>query len=221
MDTNSNRPVEIDGIKMCCHTCDNFFCPNGVCELHGEEHDISDICSDWKYGKLNRKQCKPGIIFLDIDGVLNRVEDETSYLVLKPDTYGLSATLVERLEYLVDKTGAKIVISSNWRKFADDGCWSCHRMSFRNPLPIVKGIFGDTIIGSTPDLPHQNKARCVNQWLSTYHQSVGGGKFVIFDDDDRQGFGDDPVLAERWIHTRQEVGLTDEDITKALTLLAD
>lgn len=167
------------------------------------------------------KQCKSAIIFLDIDGVLNRVEDNTSYLVLKPDTYGLSATLVGRLKRLVDATGSKIVISSNWRKFADDGCWSCHGMSFKNPLPEVRSIFGNTIIGSTPNLPHQNKAKCVNQWLSTFHQSVSGGKFVVLDDDECQGFGDDQILSERWIHTRQEVGLTDEEVNKAISLLLD
>lgn len=47
---------------------------------------------------------KEKIIFLDIDGVLKRVQDR-----------GINATLVANVKELVEKTGAKIVISSDWR----------------------------------------------------------------------------------------------------------
>ncbi len=50
------------------------------------------------------------IIFLDIDGVLNVIPKEF-------DKYGgtFHPEFVENLKHIIDKTGAKIVISSSWR----------------------------------------------------------------------------------------------------------
>lgn len=44
-----------------------------------------------------------GIVFLDVDGVLN-----TNHL-------GMEEHLVENLSHIINVTGAKIVVSSNWR----------------------------------------------------------------------------------------------------------
>lgn len=47
---------------------------------------------------------KMKIIFLDIDGVLKRIQDR-----------GINPTLIANVKELVEKTGAKIVISSDWK----------------------------------------------------------------------------------------------------------
>jgi hypothetical protein len=51
------------------------------------------------------------IIFLDIDGVLNNVYCESR------DKFGCTfhSNFVDNLRSIIDKTGAKIVISSSWR----------------------------------------------------------------------------------------------------------
>lgn len=52
------------------------------------------------------------IIFLDIDGVLN--SDRTLY-----EHVSLEDDLILNLKELVDKTGAKIILSSSWRSIPD------------------------------------------------------------------------------------------------------
>lgn len=47
------------------------------------------------------------IIFLDVDGVLNSIEDRFSWTI-ETDKH------LEILKYIVDKTNAKIVVSSSW-----------------------------------------------------------------------------------------------------------
>lgn len=65
------------------------------------------------------------ILFLDIDGVLNSMDNEYSRLYLwklglekSRDEYGdlFDERCVRWLKYIIDKTGCKIVISSTWRK---------------------------------------------------------------------------------------------------------
>ena len=58
------------------------------------------------------------LIFLDIDGVVTScMTTPGSYMNHEPSDYGPSPDCVERLKRLCDVTNAKIVISSNWRKF--------------------------------------------------------------------------------------------------------
>ena len=56
------------------------------------------------------------IIFLDIDGVLNSElwYKEVKYANLEEKHF--SPALVENLNTITDQTGAKIVVSSSWRK---------------------------------------------------------------------------------------------------------
>jgi hypothetical protein len=85
------------------------------------------------------------IIFLDIDGVLNKVDTpgvpytEPDELLLIP----IDATCMARLNRLVVETGAKIVISSSWRKFTRwEDLW---------PALATYGLVAE-IVGETPDL---------------------------------------------------------------------
>ena len=55
---------------------------------------------------------KEKIIFLDIDGVLNSVHNWPENL--------LHQSLTNNLKHIVDKTGAKIVLSSSWKNFFSD-----------------------------------------------------------------------------------------------------
>ena len=56
------------------------------------------------------------VIFCDVDGVLNN--ESTSELT--PNGYrGVSDKLIRNLRKIVDETGAKIVLSSDWRLLKD------------------------------------------------------------------------------------------------------
>jgi histidinol phosphatase-like enzyme len=60
------------------------------------------------------------LLFLDFDGVLNSYE-EGGYKTHTPEEYGPSITICNKIIKLCKETGAKIIISSNWRKFKPDG----------------------------------------------------------------------------------------------------
>ena len=58
------------------------------------------------------------LIFLDLDHVLTNTElDQSSFLSYDPEKYRLSSINLKWLNKILDETDAKIVISSNWRRF--------------------------------------------------------------------------------------------------------
>ncbi len=72
------------------------------------------------------------IIFLDIDGVLNHTPQwfDVNYFVWKwfrwewEIPYQIEKKLAKRIEYIIKKTGAKVVISSTWRyTFTNTSQW--------------------------------------------------------------------------------------------------
>lgn len=90
------------------------------------------------------------VIFLDFDGPLNIMYHEW-------DTYGqvFHPEYIENLSYIIEKTGAKIVISSSWRS---DGLDRIREMwNFRN--------YPGEIIDTTPKLliPYKNGLMYFNQ----------------------------------------------------------
>ena len=149
---------------------------------------------------------KEKIIFLDIDGVLNRHSYDT-HLVLEND-------LVENLKNLLEKTGAKIVLSTFWRGFPD----------------YIKFIFGsydisyDTIIGVTPG---EDKAKLGNiyksevrsnqilDWLEENGSMVES--YLILDDREYAAIG--RKQKDRFIKTNTKLGFTDDLIEEAVQIL--
>lgn len=123
------------------------------------------------------------IIFLDIDGVMvtdfsagNMADDFPNYF---------NPECVRNLNRVMDVTGAKIVVSSSWRK-GDTG-W-LRSVFARN------GISGQSIIGETPrkivKLPSglflgQTRGREISSWISDWVKDNTNGNlhYVIIDDD--------------------------------------
>lgn len=115
------------------------------------------------------------IIFLDIDGVLNVYPQGR-------DKYGpkFHSNFVENLKEIINKTNAKIVISSSWKSDGLDILKSMWR--YRN-LP-------GEIIDITPDLyfiysEKEDDSYCrgdeIQLWLDKHPEIVN---YVIIDDDD-------------------------------------
>jgi len=110
------------------------------------------------------------VIFLDIDGVLNLYCESR-------DEYGccFHQHLVDNLKRLIDKTGAKIVISSTWRF---SGLVIMKEMWEKRNLP-------GEVVGITPNfMKHYGTTLCRGKEIDAYleeHPEINN--YVILDDD--------------------------------------
>lgn len=137
-------------------------------------------------------------IFLDIDGVMN-----TS------DSWGLplnQQVLDEKvmlLKMIVDKTGAKIVISSSWR-------------NYDKHMEIIKEALSKHnlyVYSVTPRLLGDNqRGDEIRKWLKINRKFTS---FVILDDDtDMREY-----TRTHLIKTNYDIGLTEKQAEKAIAML--
>ena len=160
--------------------------------------------------------CK--IIFLDVDGVLNC---STSKSYCNDDTCGvitgIDSDKVKRLAKIVEATGAEIVLSSDWK----DG-WSkyytsskpSHAKYLDNHL-YKKGRL--TIKDKTPSTHKGSWFR--GEEILAYlrlHQDVEN--YVILDDTFFEDFSAKEI-SEHLVLTNHKLGLTDDDVEKAIRIL--
>lgn len=157
------------------------------------------------------------VIFLDFDGVLN------SQQYMESDAYGtgkglafgdsqLDPQCVDRLNRLIEATGAKVVISSSWRHIWSRGeiTRMLKQRGFRHP---------ESIIDVTPSLLSQ-RGNELAQWLGQADEGrrIGGEKvdgYVILDDS--TDFNPDQM--EHFVQTNPDIGLTDADVKRAISIL--
>ena len=103
------------------------------------------------------------IIFLDIDGVLNC--DKTANPRKFP--YVVDKRLLARLKKLLDRTGAKVVLTSTWRL---------------DPIGLFAAKhWGVPFIDISPDMPKSSRCSEVLTWLSRHPKIT---RYVIIDDED-------------------------------------
>ena len=159
------------------------------------------------------------VIFLDIDGVLNPKWWDNR----KPsDRYGclFDPNTVDHLEEIVVKTGAVIVISSSWK---DMGLSELQKMWKDRNLPgkvidITPNYMSDEMLLNADlndiDLDCLDiRGYEINGWLTLHGKDVS--HYVIIDDMD-------DILTEQrshFIQTDPEVGITKDDVEKAISLL--
>jgi hypothetical protein len=148
------------------------------------------------------------VVFLDFDGVLNSLE----FLRRDPGPLDrLDPLAVARLNTLVQRSGAKVIISSSWR--------------LQRPLEelsrlLLKLGFVGEVAGYTPDLSSSVRVadgcavRCleIRAWLERSASPVE--QFVVLDDAEL----DD--LAPYLVKTTFDGGLRDEHVDEALYLLS-
>lgn len=123
------------------------------------------------FSNQNKNMKKIKVIFLDIDGVLNLISQGH-------DEFGsiFHQHLVQNLKYIIDKTNAKIVITSTYRTY---GLNYMIRM-------WKKRKYAGEIIGITPDHRHKTgttlqRGKEIQEWLLTSPYNVNN--YVILDDD--------------------------------------
>ncbi len=141
------------------------------------------------------------IIFLDFDGVLNNSEylKQQSEIVFDP----FDPENMRNLNYLFVETGARVVVSSEWRKF-------------NMPLGILlaeQGFRGGDLEGLTPVLNGMPRGMEIQGWLIK-NKSKEIESFVILDDRVDMGY-----ISDRLIQTDMATGLTKENAEQAIRML--
>lgn len=163
-------------------------------------------------------------LFLDIDGVI-AVMDETN----QSHEWGIVDSKQKLLGKILEQTGAKIVLSSSWRKIT---------VEETKEYMTKKGfLFSDDIIGVTIRSYHYlDKSKKIHlsiprgveikQWIDANIHSENGKNFsrkkigedfnyVIIDDDS------DMLLEQKdhYIQTDSIIGLTEDDTLKVIKIL--
>lgn len=116
------------------------------------------------------------IVFLDVDGVLNRELQQMSHPDNAPDfdiADLLEPSALLYLNELVTETGAKIVLSSAWRG---------HAPGTDNLVGRLKA-FGLEIFCMTKHDPSGCRGIEVEQWLYDNKKKLGVESYVIIDDE--------------------------------------
>ena len=108
----------------------------------------------------------------------------------------VSEKCLKNLHQLVKETNAKIVISSTWRL-----CKSRKELSQMIKLPILD---------ITPELKDCIRGNEIDKWLAKNPVK----RYIIIDDDDDMG-----IHKDRLIQTQSMIGLTEQDVLRALELL--
>lgn len=157
------------------------------------------------------------VIFLDIDGVLNSFPELTNpdipNHVWSPDVmkeFGISFDVqedkVELLNRITDATGAKIVLSSSWRKgyLADyaDVVTELHNKGMKS-----------FVLDRTPwGSEYKNRGEEIQAWYNQHEDEIES--FIILDDHDDMG----PVQ-NHLIQTKHWEGLQDHHVETAIEYL--
>lgn len=147
------------------------------------------------------------VIFLDVDGVLNckRTRSRT-----KSGYTFVDNSKLEMVKKIILVTGAKVVLSSDWRYDRDDDEYNQEFLELKERLES-KGIF---FYGFTPVINGGcHRGAEIQAWLDE-HDEVGS--FVILDD--RQ---DMQPNMNKLCKTRMRDGLTEEITQCAINILID
>jgi len=132
------------------------------------------------------------VIFLDIDGVLNRKQTPNP----RKFPFIVDPVLLGRLNRLLGLTDTKVVLSSNWR-YDPAGMFSARH-------------YGIPFIDTIPDLPNEPRCNPICDWLR-HHPDVE--RFIVIDDED------DQLDALPLFQPSRSTGLTDEMVRGAAAYL--
>lgn len=144
------------------------------------------------------------VIFLDIDGVLNHSAcHEAGRALIDPDCVG-------RLNAIVRRTGAVLVISSNWRGLVHEGVMTLDGFRW---LLRSHGLEAKIVDVTCPDDDEPLRGAQIRRWLAE-HPEVEG---ILVLDDAPVSLGE---LARHVLYTNDTCGLADEDVEKAVEILS-
>ena len=152
------------------------------------------------------------LIFLDVDGVLN-TNTTTKLLECCQELKFVDTRKVLRLRELVERTGAKIVLSSTWRFGALPNAFFLEREALRELVAEFRRLRCPLWFDVTPYLPHAKRWQEINAWLITHDVE----DFIILDDvgEELKPFADKLVL------TNPNKGFTKERMEFAIQMLGE
>ncbi len=153
------------------------------------------------------------VIFLDIDGVLNfngcREKIGANYFV--------NENKIKLLKEIINRTGAKIVLSSAWRIGwfdRDNGMSTLNADDFTRLEEKLRSS-GITFLSRTPIAKHGYRGAEIYQWIKEWNGETIE-RFVIIDDDN-----DMKPYMDRLVQTSFNYGLQQRNVEKAVKLLND
>lgn len=157
------------------------------------------------------------VLFLDLDGCVTSVDDHT-YFNADASKYHPSERLVQKVKDFCERTGCKVVISSNWRKFDEDGSYVCSLGTYHNQLPLLRKMLGDCYAGTLPGERRMKKAEAVKKWLDASEHRAA---FVVLDDEVREGFSGiaEHGIKDKFVLVDHQHGITDMDMMLAEKIL--
>lgn len=148
------------------------------------------------------------VIFLDFDGVLNsnRYVRECGYfgVVLDPRA-------MEILKDIVDRTDAKLVLSTSWKEH-----WSKNEKKCDASGTLINEIFaryGLSIYDKTPLLPREREVQ-IRQWLTDNPETEN---FAVLDD----MFLSADFMTGHFVKTSSFKGLEKEEAEKVIRILEE
>lgn len=137
------------------------------------------MCGDKKNLVTKGSSVPMRVIFLDIDGCLN-----CSYTKEKLEGYiFVMDSKVELLKEIVDRTGAKIVLSSDWRLGWFDHEAGINNRNVRMFLALRDKLeeHGLELFDKTPDFSYNQRGEEIDAWLKSW-QGEPIDSFVCIDD---------------------------------------
>lgn len=152
------------------------------------------------------------VIFLDFDGVITTLKSK----------YSIDNGKVELVKNICDATGAKIVISSSWRRYTleqtIEAITNEEKVYGKNPFPYPEYIIDITsrMYGFKYGNKETHYGLCrgveIDRWLRE-HQDVTN--YIILDDDS------DMLLSQKkhFIKTHALNGICKKDVEKAIKIL--
>lgn len=158
------------------------------------------------------------IIFLDIDGVLNSRQWFMNVHLKEKPRFQIDPKTIKRLNHIIYKTGAKVVISSTWRAGREiewfNWCFNLHG-------------FNGLVIGKTPIINHDMvvipRGVEIMEFCGTHyghpayfkeHPSRLAG-YVILDDDADMLY----EQKDNFVNTDFDYGLCDHHVPKIIEIL--
>ena len=151
------------------------------------------------------------IIFLDIDGVLN-IMSNSYRTFMKPYGQHIEPHLVQRLNYLIEKTNANIVISSSWRGDMEDTEKQMNEQGFKH---------WDKVIGKTGRDKEGHRGNEIKEWL-TIHKDNKIESFCVLEDETADVCGSKcrAIMAYHVVKVDMNEGLSDNNVSHAMGVLS-
>ena len=160
------------------------------------------------------------VIFLDVDGVLNAFLKNTRQFYVETNHIRVDESKVRLLSEIVRETGSVLVLHSGWR------LWFDHDLHLVRPetVALVTALQKHQMVlmDKTPDMTTAEiretkrfslvKAKEIRAWLAE-HPAVT--RYLVLDDLNLH----DPDLAVFQIKTDPAVGLTRQDVERAIAIL--